>query len=108
MGEAHVHILEEQPRATIAHSHLARGLRYRAGARNAFEQFDLTDPDGTSIAEIDPKSHCEWLEHEPTSSLPLRDVKIRQRTLEGLGGERNGFRERRMGMNGQPDIRRLR
>ena len=57
--EAQVHLFEQQPRAPIAHPHLARGLRQGSGARNAFEKFDLADSDGTPAAEIDAKSHGE-------------------------------------------------
>src|SRR3982074_3227585 len=40
-------------------------------------------------------------------SLALWYVEIRQCALKGLGREPNGLRERRMRMNGQPDIRRV-
>jgi hypothetical protein len=61
--EAAIHILEQQPRSPVAHPHLARGLRQRARARNAFEKFDLAEADRTLVAEVDAKSHREGICH---------------------------------------------
>src|SRR5229473_2804719 len=69
------------------------------------ERERMNRPDSVLIAW--PSFDSSPIRHHPNFRLALRDVEIRQRALEGLGGERNGFREGRMGMNGQTDVRRI-
>ena len=62
MIKTRVQVLEQQPRATVAHMHFARGLRQRPGALDPFQKLDLADPDGAAVAEVDAKSHGEGVD----------------------------------------------
>src|SRR5579875_1998964 len=57
--EGMIEVIEQQPRATIAHAELAGRLRERAARLDALEQRDLAGADRAPRTEVDPQPHTE-------------------------------------------------
>src|SRR5262245_18113011 len=55
VGEHVIDVVEQQPRAPVAHSQLARRLRQRAGRLDALEQRNLAGTERAVRTQIDPQ-----------------------------------------------------
>jgi hypothetical protein len=53
LSEGAIEVIEQEPRAAIAHVQLAGGLRERTGPIDLLQETDLAGADGTSRTQID-------------------------------------------------------
>jgi hypothetical protein len=68
-----IEIIEQQPRAAVAHAELAGRLRERSARLDALEQPDLARADRAARTEVDPQPHTEGstlLAHRLNLSAP--------------------------------------
>ncbi len=58
LPEQKVHALDQKPRGTVRHLHVARGFTDRSAVANRFQNLDFSRTQGTIAAQIQSKQHA--------------------------------------------------
>ena len=76
LAKAAVHVVEQQPGATVRHAERAAGLRDRAGPADGFEQPDLAGTERTIGAKIDTHRQPSRVHRSPCAGRSGRNFSI--------------------------------